>query len=78
MTHAETCPVCGGKGKIQELGSTAVDNKICQGCDGKGWVSVQDNNVPSWLYEPCPPVFRKPVEFGFPQIAGTEIEHGIN
>ena len=53
MTHAETCPVCGGKGKIQELGSTAVDNKICQGCDGKGWVSVEDTPLltsPYWTY----------------------------
>ena len=42
MTHAETCPICWGKGKLQEHGCTAVDNKTCHGCNGQGWVSVQD------------------------------------
>ncbi len=42
MAHAETCPLCNGSGKLQEPGSTAVMNKTCHGCGGKGWVSVED------------------------------------
>lgn len=34
MAHAQQCPVCGGSGKVKE--------KICHGCDGRGWVEVSD------------------------------------
>ncbi len=52
MAHAETCPICWGKGKIQEPGSTAVCDKACHGCNGSGWVSVQDAPVPLMPYAP--------------------------
>jgi len=35
MSHAEQCPVCKGSGKLQ-LDAT------CHGCDGKGWIAVDD------------------------------------
>lgn len=34
MAHAEKCPVCNGKGKI--------DDKTCHGCGGTGWIVIQD------------------------------------
>ena len=45
MSHAETCPVCGGSGKLLR-GSTSPNtgsmNEVkCYGWAGKGWVSVQ-------------------------------------
>lgn len=47
---AVICPVCLGKG--------VVDEKKCRGCDGKGWVSVPDEHYypfypPPW--HPSPP-----------------------
>lgn len=47
LNHAEICPVCKGTGKYKEyynLVSTtnAWTEKFCHGCDGKGWVTVQD------------------------------------
>jgi len=34
MAHAEKCPVC--------LGTGHWNLKPCHGCEGKGWVEVQD------------------------------------
>lgn len=49
MAHAEKCPVCNGAGKYNE--------KICHGCNGKGWIEVGNNSfgtpVP-YPYNPCP------------------------
>ena len=36
--HAETCPVCWGKGKIKT--NTTAAEEICHGCGGLGWVRV--------------------------------------
>ena len=33
MAHAQTCPICGGSGKLPD---------VCHGCGGKGWVEVAD------------------------------------
>lgn len=46
MAHAEICPVCMGKGTYPTARpetSTAVTDteKVCHGCDGKGWVTVE-------------------------------------
>jgi len=44
MAHAEICPICGGKGYIEEdTGTTGGKRrKICHGCGGKGWIEVSD------------------------------------
>ena len=49
MAHAETCPICWGKGTIPD-GNSALDIKPCHGCGGSGWVSVAD--VSSTWWEP--------------------------
>ena len=55
MSHAETCPVCGGSGKLS--GDDRSPMPICQtchGCSGRGWVTIQDP------YTPYPPRRPKP------------------
>lgn len=50
MSHAEICPICKGKGTIEDKESTC-GGKSCHGCSGSGWVTVQDqypiSNLPS-------------------------------
>ena len=44
--HAETCPVCDGRGhdgKICELDGFYT---VCIGCNNKGWVEVSDEPTP--------------------------------
>lgn len=52
MAHVQKCPICGGKGQIQDetqLTTTCPSTKTCHGCGGKGWVEVQDNeNAVYW------------------------------
>jgi len=45
MAHAEICPICNGKGVIEEeIGSTGEKTiKICHGCGGRGWIEVRDD-----------------------------------
>ena len=50
MSHAELCPVCRGAGKvppefsIYNKSSSAVElDKKCHGCDGQGWLSLDDD-----------------------------------
>ena len=68
MAHAEKCPLCDGTGY---LGGAVFDGgntvSVCHGCAGQGWVSVQDDNIPPWFYDPCPAIFREPVKFEYPQ-----------
>ena len=50
MAHAEKCPICEGSGRLPlpvEMGTSASRpyDKLCHGCGGKGWVSVQDEIV---------------------------------
>lgn len=56
MSHSEICPVCKGTGKIREYNSSFSPfgfnynsgfnfaEKVCHGCQGKGWVTVTDIN----------------------------------
>lgn len=48
MSHSELCPVCKGSGKIIKDNPSTTSNipstEICHGCNGLGWVTVQDNN----------------------------------
>ena len=40
MSHAETCPVCLGKGRIYDPASSTTLGEPCHGCGGLGWVTV--------------------------------------
>lgn len=48
MSHAEKCPICKGKGNIPDRpapkdgGLHTLNFVNCHGCDGKGWVTVED------------------------------------
>jgi len=49
--HAEKCPICEGSGKLPDLMDESC-YKVCHGCDGKGWVEV--NDAPKgWISHPC-------------------------
>jgi hypothetical protein len=59
--HAEICPICLGKGKIQQADDeaycTAINIVVCHGCWGRGWVEVSDEPKVSFSfasYEPDP------------------------
>jgi hypothetical protein len=68
MTHAEICPVCKGKGYLQEIVTTdfgrdttsppsqessTLTQRVCHGCNGRGWVEVSD--YPCYPYYPYYP-----------------------
>ena len=41
--HAEKCPVCNGAGIVKDENSKShFPDKICHGCKGIGWVTVED------------------------------------
>ena len=44
MNYAQKCPVCEGSGKYND--------NTCHGCEGKGWVTVQNDRqkppIPQW------------------------------
>ena len=43
MSHAETCPVCQGTGRVSVAGTHTIGRaQPCHGCGGTGWVTVQD------------------------------------
>ena len=56
-THSEICPVCQGSGKYRKVidpngmgyKNTSVGlcsyETTCHGCNGKGWVVVDDNEI---------------------------------
>jgi len=50
MAKAQLCPVCQGEGKYK--------GKKCHGCDGRGWVQV-DEQVPVWLFSSKPVQWQK-------------------
>lgn len=54
MSHAERCPVCNGSGKYEE--------KECHGCNGKGWITVEDKSNKEYIpYIPYyPPIYPVP------------------
>lgn len=55
MNSTEKCTVCGGSGKYSlpnDYSSTACPmEQICHGCDGKGWVAVEQIWEPFWNYD---------------------------
>ena len=51
MAHAQTCPICNGKGRIPDPGYdpqlTGTRHKVtCHGCHGRGWIEVADTYPP--------------------------------
>lgn len=44
--HSERCPICRGTGKLtvdyQTTTSDNYGNKVCNGCNGRGWITVSD------------------------------------
>ena len=55
MARAEICPVCSGTGvypKLDPDDKTQVTPNLCHGCQGKGWISVEDTYPPYYPYYP--------------------------
>ena len=50
---AVLCPVCNGTGKVNlnPIG-TGANLETCHGCQGKGWVEVAEDILPSWILWP--------------------------
>jgi DnaJ-class molecular chaperone len=43
MSHAEICPICNGRGTVPNaMDNTSTAEVTCHGCNGKGWVTVED------------------------------------
>jgi DnaJ-class molecular chaperone len=42
MSHAEQCPICLGKGEVENHQWYSSYGKKCHGCNGMGWVTVCD------------------------------------
>jgi len=59
MAHSEICPVCQGKGKLEDKQVTHGE-KTCHGCNGRGWVEVQDSGFPFISCEPPEPKIFEP------------------
>lgn len=65
MTHSEICPVCSGKGKLED--------KICHGCEGKGWIVIPCNELwPIQRWHPVYPTEPYPYWLHDPQVNWTE------
>jgi DnaJ-class molecular chaperone len=53
MSHSEVCPVCKGLGKVFDATipnygittSNIYNQATCHGCNGKGWVQVEDTEI---------------------------------
>ena len=55
MAHAETCPVCNGTGvfiKYDKSLNGRYETRNCHGCDGRGWVKVEDVYVEHEILRP--------------------------
>jgi len=52
--HAERCPVCSGTGKVTENNGTAQNENKCHGCNGLGWVQVEDRFYQPHSQHPFP------------------------
>jgi len=47
MNHAEKCPICEGRGKLEPSGTSSDGTlRICHGCNGRGWVEVGKAEYP--------------------------------
>ncbi len=61
MSHAELCPVCGGKGLLHKVDGTATVTTQCHGCGGRGWVEVGTCEPIMPPIQPCPIVPPNPL-----------------
>jgi DnaJ-class molecular chaperone len=44
MNHSEMCPVCKGISKVRaNTTHTLIELETCHGCNGKGWITVEDS-----------------------------------
>jgi len=64
MNHAEKCPVCEGRGKLEPSGTSSDGTlRICHGCkNGCGWVEVGGEvavpPIDSTMWITWPPCYR--------------------
>ena len=63
MSHSEICPVCKGKGKLKDPENIEHSDIPCHGCQGLGWVTLQDDNI-RWY--PSYPVYPLPIYPNYP------------
>lgn len=54
--HAEVCPICQGEGLIcdvepDETTGVCPRYHVCNGCQGKGWISVADTDTEEEVQE---------------------------
>jgi DnaJ-class molecular chaperone len=43
--YSEICPICKGRGYVEEYNSECTSpktTKTCYGCGGKGWITVRE------------------------------------
>jgi len=68
MAHAEKCLVCGGRGKVPPegpWGGGPDSYPTCHGCQGRGWVTVED--TPRVCPAPLPiPIWIPPSQYYWP------------
>ena len=58
---AELCPVCKGSGRKIDTDGCVPGEKICHGCNGKGWVETGSAPVPY-----VPPHLDQPYLYSHP------------
>ena len=61
MAFAQRCPLCYGKGTLED--NTTAGGKTCHGCGGRGWVEVGNYPVYPAPYPvtPWPPYYTQPI-----------------
>ena len=61
MSSPSVCPLCGGSGKLPgDPSSTAVFEKACHACDGRGIVWPPEQGQPVYTPYPCPGPYYPP------------------
>jgi hypothetical protein len=69
MAHSEICPVCGGTGKKQN--DTTFEKEACYGCNGRGWVEIQDNPIYPIYPMPIYPLYPYPPNYPWITYTGS-------
>ncbi len=71
MAKAILCPICNGKG-----GFIPDTNLPCNGCSGKGWVEVAEDDLIPLLHPPYPGTPYYPFYYPSPQYPGFFLSPG--